>query len=78
MSGTHPSTRARQSRSVDRSTRRYAEWTDAELDEVMRDDLPLHEIADRLGRTYSSVRMRRTLVRKAEQTQRTATPNPSL
>jgi hypothetical protein len=46
--------------------RRYAEWTGPELETVMRDDLSLYEIAELVGRSYSSVVRARSQLRHGD------------
>ena len=54
---------ARQTASQQTATRRWVEWTTAEDAAVLRTDITMYQIAEQLGRTYGSVRMRRSKLR---------------
>lgn len=55
---------ARQAASQVTATRSWAEWTSAELDTVLRDDITAYQMAEMLGRTYGAVRMKRSQLRR--------------
>lgn len=54
---------ARQAETQERATKRGQVWTGAEMELVMRDDLPVKELALMLGRSYAAVTVMRRKIR---------------